>query len=70
MALAWAIFGSVFAICWTAVTCLKLHHIFLTSRREHRDASKLSATLEAEIKSIKEMKGQMQQLLLKNGLGR
>lgn len=60
----------VFLICATAIYVFERSHKMSLEARKHQDASKLSISLEAKLKTMDELKAKMESLLIKNGLGR
>lgn len=68
--MAWAIFGSVIVIGLSALCALQMHHRFKEAERAHKDTTQLAEHLEAKLTQMSELKARMEQLLLKNGLGR
>lgn len=68
--MAWALFGSVVVIGLSALYSLHMHQRFRAGERTHKDTTKLAEHLEAKLAQMTELKTRMEQLLLKNGLGR
>lgn len=68
--MALSIFLSVGIICFTVSVFWSDYFDFKNAERKQVDTIKLSELLEAELKSMKELKVRMEQLLLRNGLGR